>query len=97
MRKCVLHNVAAAFFCVKKEPRPQEDSREVQLALLDERVDQIVHDGHHDQDEDGVDGLAEKSSVSSCRRRGRKSGSKSEAWTHESHLHLLWIDDERPL
>lgn len=41
------------------------NSREVQVALLDERVDQVVHDRHHDQDQNGVDGLEEERSVSS--------------------------------
>lgn len=50
----------------------QRNSREVQVALLDERVDHIVHDGHHDQDQDGVDGLVEEGSISSSMRHVRK-------------------------
>lgn len=47
------------------EARLRRNSREVQLALLDERIDQIIHHWHHDQDQDGVDGLVEERSIGS--------------------------------
>lgn len=54
------------------------NSREVQAALLDERVDHVVHDGHHDQDQNGVDGLEEERYVSSGPRRVRERRRKSD-------------------
>lgn len=47
-----------------KERRLGRNLREVEIALLDERVDQVIHHGHHDEDEDGVDGLVEERSLS---------------------------------
>lgn len=87
----------AGFDPTSSAARTESHSREVELALADQRVDDSVHDWHQNQDQNRVDCLVgggcsvSIQEVDTAHQRERDESKK------ESHLHVLRLDFKRTL